>query len=123
MPGQEKIVSVTIVPASRVPNCRPRMVMIGISALRKCVAKEDGTVLEAFGARGADVVARKLFEHRAAHHARQNGGERSAERGGRKNVIRKPPRPETGNNAQSQWKKAKSTAAPTRNWELPDRIK
>ncbi len=35
MPGQEKIVSVTMAPASRVPNCNPRIVRIGISALRK----------------------------------------------------------------------------------------
>src|SRR5580704_6677108 len=57
MPGHEKIVSVTIVPASSVPNCRPRIVMIGISALR------------------------------TAYHARKNRGQRCTERRCRKNIV------------------------------------
>ena len=45
MPGQEKIVSVTMVPASSVPNCKPRMVMMGISALRKAWRNRTAEVL------------------------------------------------------------------------------
>src|ERR1700676_4351301 len=42
-----------------------------------------------FRTSGADVVAGELFEHRAAHHARENGGQRGAESGGREGVIRR----------------------------------
>src|SRR5712692_10076525 len=49
MPGQEKMVSVTMVPARSVPNCSPRMVMMGMSALRKAWRKRTARVESPLG--------------------------------------------------------------------------
>src|SRR5579863_617067 len=51
------------------------------------MAKQHGGRRESLCARSADIIARQLFEHRSADHARQNRGQSSAERGGRKDVI------------------------------------
>ncbi len=79
MPGQEKIVSVTMAPASRLPNCRPRTVRIGMRAFAQGVAVDDGGLGEALGAGGADVVLAELFEHGGADHAGEDGGEAQGE--------------------------------------------
>ena len=42
------------------------------------MAVDDRAFGQAFGAGGADVVLAELFEHRRAHHARENGSERAA---------------------------------------------
>src|SRR5690348_4795602 len=59
----------------------------GNQRVAKSVAEEDGAFAEAFGARGADVVAGKLFEDGGAHHARENGGERGAKSNGGKDEM------------------------------------
>ena len=51
------------------------------------VAVDDGALGQAFGAGGADVVLAELFEHRGAHHAGEDGGERSAHGEGGENEV------------------------------------
>src|SRR5216684_2279311 len=86
MPGQEKMVSVTMVPARRVA---------------KGVPKKNRACGEPLGPRRADVVARQLFDHRAAHHARENRGKRGAERNGGQDEVEQASRPETGSQPNS----------------------
>ena len=105
MPGQEKMVSVTMVPARSVPNCRPRMVRMGISALRKAWRKRTAGFGEAFGAGGADVVGGKLFDHGGANHASEDGGERGAQREGGKDEMSEAAASGNGEPAEDHGKK------------------
>ena len=78
MPGQEKMVSVTMAPASKAPNCRPSDGEHGDQGVAQGVAVDDGALGQAFGAGGADVVLAELFEHGGADHAGEDGGEGAA---------------------------------------------
>ncbi len=89
MPGHAKIVSVMTAPVSTTPNCRPRIVTIGIRLLRKRVMKDGARARDAFRARGQHVRLAQLFEQARARHASQNGGERGAEGRRRQHEMRK----------------------------------
>ena len=52
------------------------------------VAIYDGALRQAFGARGADVILPKLFQHRGPYHPRKDGRQRSAHGDGRKHEMR-----------------------------------
>ena len=63
------------------------------------MAEENGGFRQAFCSRGANVIAGKLFDHRRAHHAGENSGQRGAQSKRRKNQMR-----ETA--ASGNWKPA-----------------
>lgn len=54
------------------------------------VTKENGSGGQTLRAGGADIIARKLFEHRTTNHASKNGCEGGTQSGGGKNVIQRP---------------------------------
>ena len=60
----------------------------GNERVGKGVMKEYGAFGQAFGAGGAHVIAVQLFEHCAAHHARENGRERRTQRERREHQMR-----------------------------------
>ena len=66
MPGQLKIVSVTMAPVNRNGISRPMLVTTGSSALRSACRKCDDPRREALGLGRADVVLAQRLEHARA---------------------------------------------------------
>ena len=62
-PGQEKMVSVRMAPASSVPTCRPITVTTGSIALRKRMNDDHPHPRQAFRARGTDIILAQHFQH------------------------------------------------------------
>ncbi len=87
MPGQEKMVSVTIAPASSAPNCRPEDRNYRNHGVAQGVAIDDRALGQTFGAGGADVVLAEFFQHGGANHAGEDRGQRSAHGDGRKHQV------------------------------------
>ena len=87
-PGQAKIVSVMIVPVSTAPNCRPMIVTTGIRLLRKAW-RTTARVCDSPRARAASTYSsRSSSITDDARHAREDRGERRAERDRRQHEVR-----------------------------------
>ena len=70
--------SVTMVPASKRAELQTENRDDGHESVGKSVAEEHAPLRQAFGARGTHVIAPQFFDHRAAHHAREDRGQRGA---------------------------------------------
>ena len=71
----------------------------------------------ALGARGADIVVRKLFEHGGAHHAGKDGSQRAAHGDRRQHQVRERTRTRDGQPSEFDRKQQNQNGTEGEIWE------